>query len=247
VSIGTGTGAVQQQQAPEKPPRPGKRWRLAIVGLIGVYLALASYSLIANSGQLGSTAASATGSARTPTPSVNGTTGSASQSAKAGSSPAAAPGISTTSHPASHLLDVVSIAAFGPEGTADGDNPDLASRILDVASDQPWYSQWYETPEFGGLRQGTGLLLDLGESATVTGVSLTLGAAPGTDVQVRVGDSPSLALPTVAAASGVGGRVSLTADSPAKGRYVLVWFTRLPFVGQGHYQASVYDVAVTGR
>ena len=141
---------------------------------------------------------------------------------------------------------MVSITAFGPEGTADGDNPGLASRILDVATDQPWYSQWYLTPEFGGLRQGTGLLLDLGEIATVADVNLALGSAPGTDVQVRVGDTPSLTLPIAATGQGVGGTVRLTAKPHVKGRYVLIWFTRLPTIGQGHYQVSVYNVAVDG-
>jgi hypothetical protein len=42
---------------------------------------------------------------------------------------------------------VESIAAFGPEGTSDGDNPGIASRILDGGTDQPWYSQWYATPD----------------------------------------------------------------------------------------------------
>ena len=38
----------------------------------------------------------------------------------------------------------------------------------------------------------------------------------------------------------------LTAATAAKGRYVLIWFTRLPPDGHGHYQVSVYDVEVDG-
>jgi hypothetical protein len=138
------------------------------------------------------------------------------------------------------------VAAFGPAGTADGDNPGLASRILDVSTDQPWYTQWYATPEFGDLRSGTGLLLTLSKTAVVRDVRLALGSAPGTDVQVRVGNSPSPDLPTVASASGVDGTVRLALTTPATGRYVLIWFTRLPPDGHGHYQVSVYNVFVDG-
>jgi hypothetical protein len=141
---------------------------------------------------------------------------------------------------------VASIAAFGPEGTADGDNPGTVSQILGAGTDQPWRSDWYATPEFGNLQSGTGLLLDLSNPVTVADVRLALGSEPGADVQVRVGNSPSLDLPTVASSLGAGGTVQLTAATPAKGRYVLIWFTRLPSNGHGHYQVSVYDVGVDG-
>ena len=36
------------------------------------------------------------------------------------------------------------------------------------------------------------------------------------------------------------------ATTPVTARYVLVWFTRLPSDGDGHYQVSVYSVAVDG-
>lgn len=248
MSIGTGTGAVhhQEHQTPERPPRPNKKWRLAIVGLIGVYVTLACYGLIANSHQIASIPPRATSSAsQIGTPSASGSAPASGHPAPAPPTPPTPP-TSSASRPASHPLAVVSIAAFGPEGTADGDNPGLAARILNVATDQPWYSQWYATADFGGLRPGTGLLLDLGTTETVTSVSLTLGSTPGTDVQARVGDVPSAALPSAASASDADGSVQLTLRSATKGRYVLIWFTRLPYVGDGHYQVNVYNAAVNG-
>jgi hypothetical protein len=211
----------------------------------GVYVVLAGYDLISSSGDIGMhTVASASvpaaaSRAGTSSPSASPPT---ARSTKAATVPAgsAAPG------PATDPLVVESVAAFGPAGTADGDNPGIASRILNVATDQPWYSQWYTSPEFGRLQSGTGLLLDMGKAVTVRDVQLGLGGATGADVQVRVGNGPFLDLPTVASASGVGGDVQLTATAPAQGRYVLVWFTRLPSDGDGHYQVSVYSVAVDG-
>jgi hypothetical protein len=141
---------------------------------------------------------------------------------------------------------VTSVAAFGPEGTTDGDNPGIASRVLDPGLGRPWYSEWYATPGFGNLQPGTGLLLDMGKTVTVTDVRLVLGSAPGADVQLRVGSTPVLDMPSVASASDAGGAVQLAATTPAEGRYVLLWFTRLPPDGQGHYQVSVYSVSVDG-
>jgi hypothetical protein len=116
-----------------------------------------------------------------------------------------------------------------------------------VSTAQPWYSQWYATPEFGHLRSGTGLLLGMGETVTVKSAQLVLGNAPGADVQVLVGNDADLAdMSSVASARGVGGTVQLTATTPGSGRYVLIWFTRLPANSHGEYQVDVYGVTIDG-
>jgi hypothetical protein len=149
--------------------------------------------------------------------------------------------------PVAHPLGVTSAAAFGPDGLSDGDNPGLASRIVDVSTDLAWYSEWYATPYFGNLKPGTGILLDMGETVTVSSVQLVLGTAPGADVQVRVGDSPYPAsLASEASAFDVGGTLRLTLTGQARGRYVLIWFTRLPPDSQGNYQVSLYTANVDG-
>jgi hypothetical protein len=141
---------------------------------------------------------------------------------------------------------VLSVAAFGPQGTADGDNPGIVSRVNDGGS-QPWYSAWYTTPEFGNLQSGTGLLLDMGQTVIVGSVRLVLGSSPGTDVQILVGNSAVLAdMLRVGGAADVGRTVRLPAALAVSGRYVLVWFTRLPFDTPGKYQVDVYDVTVDG-
>jgi hypothetical protein len=127
----------------------------------------------------------------------------------------------------------------------DGDHPGDAFRALDDGA-MPWSSSWYLSPEFGNLQAGTGLLLNMGKSVTVSSVQLALGGQVGADVQVWVGDSADLsALSTVATATDVGGTVSLP-TARASGDYVLIWFTALPPIGDGRYQISVYDTTVDG-
>jgi hypothetical protein len=204
-----------------------------------VFAVLACYDLVSVSGQYDSAGVTRATASR-PAPPPGQPSGR--------SSSAVAPPPGQPSSPAPHSLPVASVAAFGPEGIADGDNPGIASRVLAVSTDQPWYSQWYATPEFGNLRPGTGLLLDLGGTATIADVRLVLGPTPGADVQVRVGDSASLpGLATAASASDVSGAVNLPSAAPARGRYVLIWFTRLPPNAQpGEYQVAVYGVTVDG-
>lgn len=254
MSIGTGPGAAEPDPAPTEPQRASNKWKLTLVGLIVIYILLAVYSLIANAGGIKATVSAAATSAGAPSSAPSfalasvppSAVGNAVAGAPSAANPASSAAVSRPGSPAAHPLGVASITAFGPEGSSDGDNPRIAFRLLDVDTDQPWYSQWYATPSFGGLRSGTGLLLDLGRAATVTDVRLTLGSEPGADVQVRVGSTPSMDLPTIASAWGAGGTVRLTAATPAEGRYVLIWFTHLPADGHGHYQVSVYDVSVDG-
>ena len=149
--------------------------------------------------------------------------------------------------PRVQTLVAVSAVAFGPHGTADGDNPQIAARVL-TDPVMGWVSQWYATPSFGDLKQGTGLLLDLGRTVTVTTVTLTLGSPPGTSLELRLGAAPDLtALPVVATGTATRDQLSLPLASPARARYVLLWFTRLPPDDAGTYQLFVHQVAIQGH
>jgi hypothetical protein len=163
--------------------------------------------------------------------------------------PIATTAVTATPKPtvAPQTLAAVSAVAFGPHGTADGDNPQIAARVLTDPA-MGWVSQWYATPSFGDLKQGTGLLLDLGRTVTVTTVTLTLGSPPGTSLELRLGAAPDLsALPVVATGTAIRDQLSLPLASAARARYVLLWFTRLPPDDAGTYQLFVHQVAIQGH
>jgi hypothetical protein len=151
--------------------------------------------------------------------------------------------------PAVTALPIASAAGFGPGGLADGDNSRVASYAITRGAPGPWQSQWYATAQFGNLKQGTGLILDLGRTATVTSVRIDLASYQGANLQLRVGDTEGAlsSLRVAAVADDVGGTVRLHLQSPQQARYVLIWFTLLPPNGAGQYQASIYHVAVNGR
>ena len=162
---------------------------------------------------------------------------------KASAAPSTAPPAA-----AAQTLAPVSATAFGMGGAGQSDNPQDAQQAIDGSATTAWSTDWYTTAQFGNLYPGTGLLLDMGRPVTVTAARIVLGPSPGADLQIRVGSTPALAgLPPVAHAANVGGVVSLQLTTPARGRYVLIWFTGLPPDPAGTFQASVYDVHVQGR
>ncbi len=152
--------------------------------------------------------------------------------------------------PAPTSLTPVTVVAFGPGGPSTGDNPQQAAQAIDgsAAAGTGWQTNWYLSPDFGNLQAGTGLLLDLGQTETVTSVQVTLGPTPGATLQLRAGSAPALAdLATVARATDAGGVLRLRPAAPVRGRYLLLWFTRLPPDSSGTYQAFVYKVTVQGQ
>jgi transcriptional regulator with XRE-family HTH domain len=156
--------------------------------------------------------------------------------------PASSPTVQLTS------LSPVSVTAFGPDGPGQGDNPGQASLAVSGNPATPWNTDWYATADFGNMQSGTGLLLDMGKPVTVTSVEITLGSTPGADLQLRTGDAPQLAdLKPVATATNAGGVLHLQLASPAQGRYLLIWFTKLPPNSSGTFEAFVSGVSLKGQ
>jgi len=220
--------------------------------IVGVFVVLACYDLLSSRSALisaTSTSSAVSSAAARATPAA---TASAARPSPSPASASAAASPSATASPSASLdsaqaLSVASAAAFGPDGTSDGDNAVNAWRVIGGGAGQPWHSSWYTTPEFGNLQSGTGILLDMGKIVTVNRVRLVLGDSVGADIQLRIGDSATPPdLSAAASATDVGGTVKLRVTSPVSGRYVLVWFTRLPPNSQGTYQIDVYSATVYG-
>jgi Helix-turn-helix domain len=168
------------------------------------------------------------------------------RSSRMHSAPPRSSAATTAPSPAATPLAITSAVAFGPAGPSQGDNPSLASLAIDGSDSTAWNTDWYASATLNG-QPGTGLLLDMGASVTVSSVQVLLGPAAGGTVQLRAGNSPSLAgLPVVAQATNPGGALTLQPGSPVTARYVLIWFTQLPPDNTGTYQAYVYNVSVSG-
>jgi hypothetical protein len=161
-------------------------------------------------------------------------------------------GVTMLAPAAAHGFDPLSSAAEDPGN----ENTAQAGYAVDRSPGTAWHTQYYVgSPRFGGLKNGTGLILDMGRRVSVSSVRVTLGPVPGADVRVGVGNSDARApatlrgFTTVARARNASDTIVFAARTAAAGRYVLVWFTRLPPQASGStglFQAEIFNVTVRG-
>jgi len=146
---------------------------------------------------------------------------------------------------------------YDTNGQDGNENDSQAQRAIDGDSQTAWHTLFYENnPVFGGFKKGTGLILDMGRPVKLSSVTVLFGPTSGADVQIKVGNTNTVApssLPAftvVASATDVPGRsYTFRASRSATGRYVLIWFTRLPPEPRGprnHYEAEIFNVAIRG-
>ena len=131
-----------------------------------------------------------------------------------------------------------------------------AGLAIDSKPNTAWQTQFYlGNPVFGGLKTGSGLILDMGKQVKLSSVTVEFGPTSGADVAIEVGNDGSRTpaslgtFKTVAQAKGLGGTHTFQARSAATGRYVLVWFTRLPPQAGGpnsHYEAEIFNIIMKG-
>jgi cytoskeletal protein RodZ len=229
---------------------------MAALGVVGVRLA-AGGPPARSAADAGASAASASAAAARASAAAQASAAASASAAAQASASAAAQASASAAAKASAAqaaanavirLPVAAALAFGPDGFADGDNPGNAKYAISGGASQSWSTQWYSTPEFGMLKHGTGLLLDLGGKVTVSSVVIDLGNYGGANLEIRVGNGTAPQnLQVAATASNVGGVLRLTLDRPAPARYLLIWITKLPPDGSGHYAEAVSHVQVTGR
>ena len=133
-----------------------------------------------------------------------------------------------------------------------------AALAIDGSRATAWSTQYYlGNPKFGGLKNGSGLLLDMGKTVKLSSVTVTFGSTPGANVSIMIGNDGSAdpasvsSFATVAQQDGVpGGTTTFDVHSSASGRYVLIWFTKLPPKASGgpsgSFGASIFNIIVKG-
>jgi cytoskeletal protein RodZ len=237
---------------PSMPLRTRERRRVRWSAILGVLvlavLGFASYKFV--SGVSHHQAAARSAPARAEGPGSPPASAPAAQgTAQASATPAApTPSPSSPAPEPVRALTPARVAAFGPAGLGDGDDPQRAALAVAGHPGRPWISQWYATAHFGNLKAGTGLLLDMGRPVTVASVRVWLAGRSGADIKLRAGSKPVPSwLPQVAHAANAGGTVPFRLGAPVHVRYLLIWFTKLPPDNAGTYRASVYRITVQGH
>jgi hypothetical protein len=166
-------------------------------------------------------------------------------------------GSASPSAAAHTVLTPVGAEGFDALGLASdpGDEDNAGAKFaIDGSPSTAWHTQFYlGNPQLGGLKEGTGLLLDMGKQVRLSSVQITFGPTAGANVAIEVGNSNAISPAGLASFSKVakrkhldGGTQTFQASGTARGRYVLIWFTRLPPNNAGQFQAFVYNVVVRG-
>lgn len=112
-----------------------------------------------------------------------------------------------------------------------------------------WNTDGYLSADFGRLKAGVGIVLDLGKVQQVGTVDVSfLGGE--TSVELRTAPENASAEPTTLdgftkVSDGSGSNVSLKPGKPMRARYVLVWLTELPQTDEGNFRGKVSEIKIT--
>jgi eukaryotic-like serine/threonine-protein kinase len=141
-------------------------------------------------------------------------------------------------------IAILSAIGFDPQGDQ-GESNSQAAKVYDGNPATTWTSELYNNAQFGNLKKGVGVLLDLGQPTSVHQVTIDLANGP-LDVTVYAATSPNLAGATVIGnATAATGQIQLKATSVIpESQYVIVWFTSLA-AEDGQFGASISEIALS--
>ena len=185
---------------------------------------------------------------------------------KPGSSAAAGgshPATSASAAPAGTVLKPKGVVTFNPYGNPPGNTENQVSvqGAIDNSLSTAWSTSYYfNRPNFGGLKPGSGLLINMGKAVRLSQVEVLFSSGAPTTAAVYLGSNPSdtkasalsnftLVSPSVS----VSGDHKFQISSQATGQYVLIWITSLPQLttppsgapaGNTYYEGQIFNVVV---
>ncbi|WP_030744349.1 protein kinase family protein [Streptomyces sp. NRRL F-5135] len=146
-------------------------------------------------------------------------------------------------------IKIVNARDFDPLGQDQSENPEDLQKAYDGDPSTSWHTSAYFSSDFGRLKPGVGIILDLGKVQQVGTVDVSfLGGTTG--VELRAASADTQSEPTTLdafskVAEGSGEKVALKPGKELKTRYVLVWLTDLPSEPGGNYRGKVSEIQVT--
>lgn len=155
----------------------------------------------------------------------------------------------TSTQPA-RPVEVTAARDFDPPPAGNGEeNPDSVGLAIDGDPATAWSTLTYQQDMGpGGLKEGVGLVLDLGRPTDVRRVDLTLVGSP-TTVELYGSDTPvddPGALDPAARGTADGTTLALEPEDGLEARYLLLWITKMPAVEGGEFRAEIAEVEVRG-
>jgi hypothetical protein len=138
--------------------------------------------------------------------------------------------------------------SFDPQSTdaVKEENEDQAPLAVDGDGDTAWRTEGYNQ-NLGALKQGVGLVLDLGSPKEAGKLTLTLPPGDGAELTIYGSNERPDSLEgwgdPIEGPQAAAGRVTFDLDG-GRHQYVLVWFTSLPLDGD-KYRGGIVEARLT--
>ncbi len=140
-------------------------------------------------------------------------------------------------------LAILNAAGFDPPPGDGVEHNAEVQRVYDGDPSTTWTTEGYNDETFGGVKEGVGITVDLGQPQDINSVTLVLPTTA--QATVFAGDQATNSGTEIGKTEGKDGEVELEASSPVKAQYVTVWFTSLAQSGDdGRYRAAVGEITV---
>ena len=156
----------------------------------------------------------------------------------------ASPKQSSSPAKAAKPIKVSQATVFSPTGGGT-DHPEELPLATDGSKSSAWYTEHYATADFGQLKQGVGLLVQVPADAKVGALTVRF-ATPGVTAKVYAGDNSSSLLQSkpIATTNGAPSTWRVQPDQPKQATYWLIWISKLA-PDDGAYRAGVADLRFT--
>jgi hypothetical protein len=122
-------------------------------------------------------------------------------------------------------VHLIASSSYDPVG-GDGEHDELVSNATDGNAQTSWSTERYGSADFGGLKDGVGLVLDAGVASSPSSITV-VSDTPGFRARIEAGSSSGGPFDTVSTDQEVGSRTTFDLTLPQPRRYFLVWITRL--------------------
>jgi serine/threonine-protein kinase len=134
-------------------------------------------------------------------------------------------------------VHLVASNAYDPHGDGQEHDEEVAN-ATDGNVSTYWETERYDSVDFGGLKDGVGIVVDAGRAVKLGSLSI-VSDTPGYSARIEAGASSNGPFDPVSPSQTVGSRTafSLSVDQPQ--RYYLVWITRL---ARGYARTHVNEV-----
>ena len=117
------------------------------------------------------------------------------------------------------------VGDYDPQGNG-GEHSSTAPQATDGNASTVWMTESYGNQDFGGLKDGLGLVLDAGRSMKLAQLTVRT-PTPGFRAEIQSGDSSTGGFTADSSAKTVNATTTFTLNGQTA-RYYVVWITQLP-------------------